>query len=554
MTKIPHKIQIVPLGGLGELGKNMTAIRCGDDIVVIDAGLMFPEEEMYGIDLVIPDISYLLEQRDLVRAIILTHGHADHIGALPYIMKHLDVPVYGSRLTLELAELGLKKHGIQSARLLPVKQGDQIVLGHFKAGFISVSHSIPDAMAISLKTPAGTVLHTGDFQFDQTPIGGKVTNYHRLAELGDRGVLVMLADSANAERVGYNSSAQQTGQILDEAFRAAQARIITTAYSSNINRIQQILDTACKYGRRVAAWGDSGKDIMAVASEFGYLEIPQNILIDVNDIANYPGTNVVILLLENHGEPWSVLTKVAAGEQRKLAVMAGDTIVIPAASVPGTEKLFSRIVDQLLRQGAEVITEARSSADVSGHASQEELKFMHNLIRPKFFIPIHGEYRQLVKHSRLAQDLGMAKENIFVADNGTVLELSREKALIVGKVAAGNILVDGLGVGDVGNIVLRDRRQLSQDGILILIVTLDKECGAILAGPDIVSRGFVYIRESEQLIEDARERVKQALDRCVDDGLTEWSDLKSIIRDTLGKYLYEKTRRRPMILPIIMEV
>ena len=554
MAKLPQKIQIIPLGGLGEIGKNMTVIRYGDEIIVIDSGLMFPEDDMLGIDLVIPDIAYLLDNRDLIRAIVLTHGHEDHIGALPYVLKQLNVPVYGTRLTLGILEGRLKENNISPNSLIPIKPGDQIELGPFKIGFIRVSHSIADSVALSIKTPIGTIVHTGDFKLDQTPIDGKVTDFHKFAELGDQGVLVLLADSTNAERPGYTLSEKSVGITFDETFRNARERIIIATFSSNVHRIQQAIDTACKYKRKVAVLGRSMVNVVNIALELGYLTVPEGVLIDIDEINNYPSSGIVIVTTGSQGEPMSALTRMAMSDHRKVEIIPGDTVIISATPIPGNEKLVSRTVDFLFRQGAEVVYEAASGIHVSGHASQEELKLMHNLIRPKFFIPVHGEFRHLKKHAKLAQELGLPKENIFVAENGQVLEFTAEKGAIAGKITAGNILVDGLGVGDVGNIVLRDRRQLSQDGILIVVVTMDKQRGCVLAGPDIVSRGFVYVRESEQLMEEAKDKVKQALEKCELNNITEWASIKANVRDALGKYLYERTRRRPMILPIIMEV
>ncbi|SEO79342.1 ribonuclease J [Propionispora vibrioides] len=553
MAKLPQKLQIIPLGGLGEIGKNMTVVRCGDDIVVIDSGLMFPEDDMLGIDLVIPDISYLLDNRDLVRAIVLTHGHEDHIGALPYVLKQLDVPVYGTRLTLGILENRLKENHLTNAQLVPVTPGSQIQAGAFTVGFIRVSHSIADSVALFIKTPVGTIVHTGDFKLDQTPVDGKVTDFHRFAELGDQGVLVMLADSTNAERPGYTMSERSVGVTFDETFRTAKDRIIIATFSSNVHRVQQAVDMACKYKRKVAVLGRSMVNVVNIAMELGYLNIPEGVLIDIDQINQYPASAIVILTTGSQGEPMSALTRMAMSDHRKVDIVPGDTVVISATPIPGNEKLVARTIDYLLRQGADVVYEATSGIHVSGHASQEELKLMHNLIRPKFFIPVHGEYRHLKKHAKLAQDMGMAKENIFVAENGQVLEFTKDRGMIAGKVTAGNILVDGLGVGDVGNIVLRDRKQLSQDGILIVVVTMEKQ-GGVAAGPDIVSRGFVYVRESEQLMEEAREKVKQALEKCQTNNITEWAAIKNNVRDALGKYLYDRTRRRPMILPIIMEV
>lgn len=554
MAKSRHKLQIIPLGGLGEIGKNMTVVRYGDEMIVIDAGLMFPEDDMLGIDLVIPDISYLLENKDNIKAIILTHGHEDHIGALPYVLKQINVPVYGTRLTLGILEGRLKENNITNAALIPVKPRDQVRIGCFTVGFIHVSHSIADAVALSINTPVGMIVHTGDFKFDQTPIDGQVTDFHRFAELGDQGVLVMLADSTNAERAGYTKSEKVVGVTFDDTFRVAPGRIIIATFASNIHRIQQAIDVACRYKRKVTVVGRSMVNVVNIALELGYLHAPEGTIIDVDDIKNYPPQQIVIMTTGSQGEPMSALTRMAMSDHRKVEIVPGDTVIISATPIPGNEKLVSRTVDHLFRQGAEVVYEAAMGIHVSGHASQEELKLMHNLVRPKFFVPVHGEYRHLQKHARLARDLGMPPENIFVVENGTILEFTSDSAAIAGKVTAGKVLVDGLGVGDVGNIVLRDRRQLSQDGILIVVVTMDKQRGIVVAGPDIVSRGFVYVRESEKLLEESKDKVKQALEKCETGGITEWAAIKANVRDALGKYLYDRTRRRPMILPIIMEV
>ena len=554
MTQVEQKLQIIPLGGLGEIGKNLTVVRCGDEIIVIDCGLMFPDDEMLGIDLVIPDITYLLENIDLVKAIVLTHGHEDHIGALPYVLRNLNVPVYGTKLTLGILEGRLRENNVDSSSLVPVKPGDLIHIGCFKVGFVNVSHSIADAVALYIKTPLGTIVHTGDFKLDQTPVDGKVTDFHKFAELGDQGVLVMLADSTNAERPGHTLSEKTVGVAFDEAFRNIKDRIIIATFSSNVHRIQQVIDTAHKYNRKVAVLGRSMVNVSNISAELGYLNIPDVVLIDIDEINNYPPSNIVIITTGSQGEPMSALTRMSTSDHRKVGIVPGDTVIISATPIPGNEKLVSRTIDNLLKQGANVIYEKTSGIHVSGHASQEELKLIHNLVRPKFFIPVHGEYRHLRKHAMLAQDLGMPKENVFVAENGNIIEFTKEKGGIVGKVPSGIVLVDGLGVGDVGNIVLRDRRQLSQDGILIIVVTMDKEMGAVVAGPDIVSRGFVYVRESEELMEEAKEKVKMALEKCEDNNITEWAVIKSNVRDALGRYLYERTRRRPMILPIIMEI
>ena len=549
-----QKLQIIPLGGLGEIGKNMTVIRFGDDIVVIDCGLMFPDDDMLGIDLVIPDISYLQENRNLVRAIVLTHGHEDHIGALPYVLKELNVPVYGTRLTLGILEGRLKETHVSGASLMPVKPREQIQVGPFKIGFFSMCHSIADAVGISIKTPVGTIVHSGDFKFDQTPVDGNVADLHRLAELGDQGVLVLLADSTNAERAGHTLSERTVGLTFEEEFRNAKGRILIATFSSNVHRIQQAVDTAAKYRRKVAILGRSMMNVVNIAIELGYLHIPENVLIDIEEINNYPAANLVVITTGSQGEPMSALTRMASNDHRQVEIVPGDTVIVSATPIPGNEKLVSRTIDLLFRQGARVVYERTSGIHVSGHASREELKLLHNLIRPKFFVPVHGEYRHLIKHAQLAQEMGMPKERIFVAENGQVLEFGPERGVLAGKVTAGKVLVDGLGVGDVGNIVLRDRRQLSQDGILIVVITIDKQSGTVVAGPDIVSRGFVYVRESEALMETAREKVLQALERCDMTGGTEWATIKSTVRDSIGKFLYEKTRRRPMILPLIMEV
>jgi len=549
------KLAVIPLGGLGEIGKNMTAVRFGENIVLIDCGLMFPEEEMLGIDIVIPDITYLLEHKEQVLGILLTHGHEDHIGALPYVLRQINVPVYGSKLALGLVQGKLKEHNmLDQVKLNTVKPRDTIQIGPFKCEFIRVSHSIPDAMAIAIHTPVGTLLHTGDFKIDQTPVDGEVIDLPRFAALGEKGVLVMLSDSTNVERPGYTMSERVVGNTFDETFRNAPERIIIATFASNVHRLQQAITMAHKYDRHVAVVGRSMVNVMQVASELGYLHIPEGTLVELDEAARLPKNKVVLLTTGSQGEPMSALTRIALGDHRQVDIMPGDTVIISATPIPGNEKLVARIIDQLFKLGAKVIYEAVSGIHVSGHPSQEELKLMINLIRPKFFIPVHGEYRMLKKHAELARELGIPAENIFVGENGQVFEFTRKHGRMTGRVTSGRVLVDGLGVGDVGNIVLRDRKQLSQDGILIVVVTMDKENNQVLAGPDIVSRGFVYVRESEILMEEAKTKVKIALDKCCNRGISEWAGIKSQIRDDLGKFLYEKTRRRPMILPIIMEV
>ncbi len=554
MGKIQNKVQIIPLGGLGEIGKNMTVFRYGDDIILIDAGLMFPEDDMLGIDLVIPDISYLLENKDKVKAIFLTHGHEDHIGALPYVLKQLEVPVYGTALTLGILQGRLRENGVSDENLITIKPGDKIGAGAFNLEFIRVNHSIPDAVSIVIKTPIGTIIHTGDFKFDQTPVDGQVTQFNKFAEFGDAGVLALLADSTNAERPGFTQSEKMVGQTFDDEFRYARNRIIVATFSSNVHRIQQVVDSAVKYKRKVAVIGRSMINVVNIAMELGYLNIPDGVLIDIDETSNYTADQIVIITTGSQGEPMSALTRMAMNDHKKVGIMPGDTVIISATPIPGNEKLVSRTINHLYKLGADVIYEKSNGVHVSGHASQEEIKLMHNLVRPKYFIPVHGEYRHLIKHANIAKDLGMPKENIVIAENGSVIELSKDGINVAGKIQSGKVLVDGLGVGDVGNIVLRDRRLLSQDGIMIVVVTIDHETYQVVSGPDIVSRGFVYVREAEDLMEEAREKVLSALDRCEASGVTEWSMIKSAIRDSLGRFLYERTRRRPMILPIIMEI
>jgi ribonuclease J len=549
------KLSLIPLGGLGEIGKNMMVVRYGENLLIIDSGLMFPEEEMLGIDIVIPDITYLLENKDMVRGIVLTHGHEDHIGALPYVLRQLNVPVYGTKLTLGLLQGKLREQNlINDVVLNMVKVRETISIGPFKVEFIRVSHSIPDAVAIAIHTPIGTVVHTGDFKIDQTPVDGEITDFYRFAQLGEKGVLVLLSDSTNVERPGYTESERRVGFAFDETFRTVTGRIIVASFASNVHRLQQVISNAYKYGRKVAVVGRSMVNVVNVASELGYLHIPEGTLIELDEAKNLAPEQVAILTTGSQGEPMSALTRMASSDHRQVEILPGDTIVISATPIPGNEKLVSRIIDQLFKKGAHVIYETFSGIHASGHPSQEELKLMINLIRPKFFVPVHGEYRMLIKHAELARDMGIPSDRIFVAENGQVLDFTRKSGRVAGRVTAGKVLVDGLGVGDVGNIVLRDRKQLSQDGILIVVVTINRESGLVVAGPDIVSRGFVYVRESEALMDDAKYRVKCALDKCFERNITEWAAIKSHVRDALVKFLYERTRRRPMILPIIMEV
>ncbi|MBA5850562.1 ribonuclease J [Clostridium sp. cel8] len=555
MRKEKDKVKIIPLGGLGEIGKNMTVIEYKNEIIVIDCGLSFPDEEMLGIDLVIPDITYLKKNVDRVRGIFLTHGHEDHIGALPYVLKEINVPVYGTKLTLGIVQTKLKEHKLlDKIKLVTVVPSDVIKLDNMSIEFIKTSHSIADSTAIAIHTPIGTILHTGDFKIDYTPIDGSVMDFARFAELGKKGVLLMMADSTNVERPGYTMSESTVGETFQKLFASAKNRIIVATFASNIHRIQQIITAAEKYNRKVAISGRSMENIMDVATNLGYINVNKNTLINIDSINKYPNNRLVIITTGSQGEPMSALSRMAASEHRKVNIIPGDKIIISASAIPGNEKLISRVINQLFKKGAEVIYEALADVHVSGHACQEELKLMHTLVRPKFFMPVHGEYRHLKQHADLAMKLGIKSNRILIANTGDVVEVSKDSIRKNGTVVSGQVFVDGLGVGDVGNIVLRDRKHLSQDGILTVVVTIEKESGNVIAGPDIISRGFVYVRESEDLMEDAKELVRGVLKDCQEKHITEWSNIKSNVKDVLRSFLYERTKRKPMILPIIMEI
>ena len=549
------KVKIIPLGGVNEIGKNLTAIEYKNDIVVIDCGLKFPDEDMFGIDLVIPDITYLIKNKEKVSGIFLTHGHEDHIGALPYVLRQLNVPVYGTKLTLGIVETKLKEHGLlSSTELIRVKPRDVIRLNSVSVEFIKTNHSIADSVAIAVHTPLGVVLHTGDFKIDYTPIDGELMDFARFAELGKKGVLVMMADSTNVEKQGYTKSERIVGESLTRIFGKTKGRIIIATFASNIHRIQQIIDAATVYGRKVAVSGRSMENIINVAIELGYIEVSENTLVPIDAINKYNNDQIVIITTGSQGEPMSALSRMASAEHKKVNIVEGDTIIISATPIPGNEKLVSKIVNQLFKKGAEVIYGSAENIHVSGHACQEELKLMQTLIKPKNFIPVHGEYRHLKQHGELAIKLGLNPKNVVIPEVGNVIEVNRSGIRKSGTVISGQIFVDGLGVGDVGNIVLRDRKHLSQDGILTVVVTLSKDNKTIVAGPDIISRGFVYVRESEGLIDEAREIVRNTLLECEEKNITDWATLKSNVRDELRSYLYEKTKRKPMILPIIMEI
>lgn len=555
MAKNKKKLKVIPLGGLGEIGKNITVFEYGNDIIVVDCGVAFPEDEMLGIDLVIPDVSYLTKNKEKVRGLILTHGHEDHIGAVPYILKELNVPVYGTRLTLGLLECKLEEHKmLREAKLEVVNGRDEIILGAFRIEFIRTTHSIADSVALAIHTPVGTVVHTSDFKIDYTPIEGEPTDLVRFAELGKKGVLLLMADSTNVERPGYTMSERTVGEAFEEIFMNAKKRILVATFASNIHRIQQIIDAAVKFNRKVAICGRSMINVVKVAMDLGYLEAPEGVIIDIDLIDKYPPDKIVIVTTGSQGEPMAALSRMAASDHKKVEIVPGDLVIISANPIPGNEKLISKVINELFKKGAEVIYEALADIHVSGHACQEELKIIHTLVKPKFFMPVHGEYRHLKQHANLANKLGMPYENIFIMDIGNVLELTENTAKINGNVTAGRVLVDGLGVGDVGNIVLRDRKHLSQDGLIVVVITTEGETGNVIAGPDIISRGFVYVRESEDLMEQVREVTRLALQKCEDKKKNDWAAKKSIIKDTLRDFLYEKTKRKPMILPIIMEI
>ncbi len=555
MARKKKKLRIIPLGGLGEIGKNITVFEYGEDIIIVDCGIAFPEDDMLGIDLVIPDVTYLTKNKEKVKGFVLTHGHEDHIGALPYILKDLNVPLYGTKLTLGLVEQKLEEHGLLgSVKLKTVKQSDVIQLGCFKVEFIRSSHSIADSVALAIFTPEGVIVHTGDFKVDYTPIEGEPIDLARLAELGKKGDLLLMADSTNVEREGYTMSERTVGQTLDEIFMNSKSRILVATFASNVHRVQQIINAAVKFKRKVAICGRSMVNVVNVAMELGYMNVPEGVIIDIDNINKYPPEKLVIITTGSQGEPMSALSRMAAGEHRKVEIVAGDQVIISATPIPGNEKFVSRVVNDLFKKGAKVIYEALADIHVSGHACQEELKLIHSLIKPKYFIPVHGEYRHLKQHGNLAHELGMPKENIFIMDIGNVLEITDGVAKLNGSVPSGRVLVDGLGVGDVGNIVLRDRKHLSQDGLIVVVISIESSTGELVAGPDVISRGFVYVRESEDLMEEIREISRRALLKCDERKKSDWATKKSIIRDALRDYLYEKTKRRPMILPIIMEV
>ncbi|MCM1990873.1 ribonuclease J [Oceanirhabdus seepicola] len=555
MRKDKEQIKIIPLGGLNEIGKNTTAIEFKNEIILIDCGLKFPEDDMLGIDVVIPDMSYIFKNKDKVKGIFLTHGHEDHIGALPYVLKEMNVPVYGTKLTLGILESKLKEHGLlATTKLRTVESRDVVKLENMSVEFIRTMHSIADASAIAVHTPMGVLFHSGDFKIDYTPIHGLPADLARFAELGKKGVICMMCESTNVERAGYTMSEKMVGETFQRLLTDCEERIIVATFASNVHRIIQIIEAARRNDRKVAVSGRSMENIVGVAIELGYIDVSDGIIIAIDEINKYPKNRIVIITTGSQGEPMSALTRMARGDHKKLSINKGDMVIISATPIPGNEKPVTKVINQLFKKGAEVIYEKLADIHVSGHACQEELKLVHSLIKPKFFIPVHGEFRHLKQHAELAKGLGMNNEDVVICNNGDVIEISSDEIKKTGTVNAGQIFVDGLGVGDVGNIVLRDRKHLSQDGILTVVVTMEKDSGKIIAGPDIITRGFVYVRESEDLIFEAKKRVKAVLKQCEQQNVKEWAVLKNTMKENLRGYLYEKTKRNPMILPIIVEV
>ena len=550
--KTNSKLKIIPLGGLEQIGMNITAFEYEDSIVVVDCGLAFPEDDMLGIDLVIPDITYLKDNYSKIKGFVVTHGHEDHIGAFPYVLRDINVPIYTTKLTMALIEKKLEEHGmVKRVKRKVVRHGQSINLGDFRIEFIKTNHSIQDASALAIYSPAGTVVHTGDFKVDYTPVFGDAIDLQRLAEIGKKGVLALMCDSTNAERPGFTMSERTVGRTFDNIFAEhTNTRIIIATFASNVDRVQQIINSAYKFGRKVCLEGRSMVNVIGTASEVGYLSIPENTLVEMDQLKNYPPEKTVLITTGSQGESMAALSRMAANIHKKITIMPGDTIIFSSNPIPGNEKAVSKVINELTAIGAKVIFQ---DVHVSGHACQEEIKLIYSLLKPKYAIPVHGEVRHLKAQANLAINLGIPKENTFILKSGDVLELCEESAKVIGKVQTGSILVDGLGVGDVGNIVLRDRQHLAEDGIMIVVMTLEHHTNHVLAGPDIVSRGFVYVRESEDLMEEAHQVVENALDICLDKNITDWSKIKNIIKDSLGEFVWKRTKRRPMILPIIME-
>ena len=550
------KLKIIPLGGLHEVGKNITVFEYENDIVIVDCGLSFPEDDMLGIDLVIPDISYLEKNKEKIRGMIITHGHEDHIGSIPYFLKQINVPIYAPKLACGLIRNKLEEHHLlKSTQLIEITAGQSILLGdNFEIEFIRSTHSIPDSIMVAITTPVGTVLHTGDFKVDYTPIDGKVMDFGRIAELGNEGILALMSDSTNAERKGFTMSESTVGEVLDKLFIHCTKRIVVATFASNVHRVQQIVNAAVKYGRKIAVCGRSMINMITTARELGYIECPEDLFIDIDKIGIYNDEQLVIITTGSQGEPMSALTRMAAGDHRKVKITQNDLVIISANPIPGNEKFVSKVIDDLMQIGAEVVYSALADVHVSGHACQEEQKLILALAKPKYFIPVHGEYRQLISHGETARSMGIEEKNILYMSNGRVLEINEEEAKFTGTVPSGKVLVDGLGVGDVGNIVLRDRQHLSQDGLIVIVLTMDSSTGEVVAGPDVISRGFVYVRESESLMDDVKSVVRHEISKCEERGIRDWATIKSTVRENLRDYIFMKTKRNPMIIPIIMEV
>ena len=550
-----QKVKIIPLGGLNEIGKNLTVFEVGKDLIVLDCGIAFPDEEMPGIDMVIPDMTYLEKNQDRIKGVVLTHGHEDHIGGIPFLLKKINVPIYGTRLTLGLLEVKLKEHNLLSkTKLIRVKAGDMVKFGETKVEFIHTNHSIADAVAIAFHTPMGIIVHTGDFKLDSTPIEGNMIDLARFGELGNKGVLALLSDSTNVERPGYTMSESTVGETFDDLFRNCDKRIFVATFASNVHRVQQIINAAYRYGRKVAFSGRSMENVVEVAIQLGYMTVPQGVIINIDEIKKYRANQIVIITTGSQGEAMSALSRIAYSDHKKVEISKGDLVIVSASPIPGNEKAISNVINELFKKGAEVVYKSLENIHVSGHACQEELKLMLTLTKPKYFIPVHGEYRHLKLHAALAESVGINPKNIIVSDIGKVIEISQSGIKLNGTVPSGVVLIDGLGVGDVGNIVLRDRKHLAQDGIIVVVVTIGKQDKAILSGPEVLSRGFVYVRESEDLMEESREVALGALNKCFFEGLTDWNSLKTALKNDLGDFVYSKTKRKPMILPVIMEV
>lgn len=548
-------VKIIPLGGLGEIGKNITAIECEDEIIVIDCGIAFPDEEMYGVDLIIPDITYLMDNKEKVKAFFLTHGHEDHIGSLPYILKKLNIPVYGTRLTLGILENKLTEHEmLNECNLFNVEAGDTIALKKLKVEFIRNTHSIADSCSLAIFTPLGVILHTGDFKIDYTPIDGKQMDLKRISNLGQEGVLLLMADSTNVERPGYSLSEKSIGQTLDKIFVKAKGRVIVATFASNIHRMQQIIDASIKYGRKVVFSGRSMENISKVGLNLGYLHIPEGSLITLDEVNNYNNEKVTIITTGSQGEPMAALARIAFSNHRKIQLQKDDLFIISASPIPGNDKLIGKVINELYKRGADVVYESIEDIHVSGHACQEELKLIHTLVKPKYFMPVHGEYRHLKHHKDLAVSLGMDDKNIFILETGEVLEISQDGVKKNGRVRAGRVFVDGIGVGDVGNIVLRDRKYLAQDGMVTIVVAIDKDTYSIISGPDIITRGFVYAKEAEAMIANIKDIAREEIEGALSNQVTEWYVLKQAVKTSIERYLYDETKRRPTIFPIIVDI